>query len=323
LLVSFFENPLPSDHPWEGRFHVLMAAATGVVVAISLYGYHFYQLTISLRQALPLTLLSLLLLAGALQYRLRRERKCFQVVMMVFWIVVVTNSHFFPMYMAARHDVELNDALLAKFDRAVGLEVPEILAAIAPYPAAGWLLLQIYLTLIPFMTLAAVLPALANRFDDGKRFIIGCIVAAAISLPVFARLQAVGPWNHYGFEPPIAALQHKEAMLLELKSDSLFVIDVTNRDGLITFPSFHVVLTVLAAAALWPLRPLRWPVVCWAALIVISTVATGIHYAVDVAGGLAVATIAFAAGHVYLELESGRWRRLLWRRSRLVSQPAT
>jgi membrane-associated phospholipid phosphatase len=92
---------------------------------------------------------------------------------------------------------------------------------------------------------------------------------------------------------------------------------------LITFPSFHVVLTVLAAAALWPLRPLRWPVVCWAALIVISTVATGIHYAVDVAGGLAVATVAFAAGHVYLELESGRWRHLLWRRSKFLSQPAT
>src|SRR5262249_33271432 len=152
----------------------------------------------------------------------------------------------------ARQDVALNDELLANCDRAMGVEVPAVLAAIEPYPVVERLLLQIYLTLIPLMTLAAVLPALANRFDDGKRFIVGCIVAATISLPIFAHMQAVGPWDYYGFEPPIAALGGKEAMLMALKTDSLFVIDVTNRDGLITFPSFHVVLTVLAAAALWP-----------------------------------------------------------------------
>jgi membrane-associated phospholipid phosphatase len=303
LLASFVELPPPSNHPWEGRFHGLLALSACAVALISLCGYHFCQLTVSLPQAIPVLLLSLLLLFTAAQYRIRGERKCFQVVMMVFWIILVTNSHFFPMYMAARHDVELNDALLARLDSTIGLEVPAILAMIEPYPIVELLLLQVYMTLVPLMTAAAVLPALANRFDDGKRFIVGCIVAATISLPIFACLQAVGPWDYYGFEPPIAALGGKEAMLLTLKTDSVFVIDVTNRDGLITFPSFHVVLTVLAAAALWPLRPLRWPVVIWAALIVISTVATGIHYSVDVLGGLAVAAFAYACGCLYLRCE--------------------
>ena len=47
-------------------------------------------------------------------------------------------------------------------------------------------------------------------------------------------------------------------MLLNLKTDSLFVIDVSNRDGLITFPSFHVVLTVLAAASIGQVHRAIW-----------------------------------------------------------------
>ena len=90
-------------------------------------------------------------------------------------------------------------------------------------------------------------------------------MAATISLPIFACVQAVGPWDYYGFEPPIAALGGKEAMLLTLKTDSVFVIDVTNRDGTdqrsrrsMSYSRFW------RAAALWPLRALRWRVVIWA-----------------------------------------------------------
>jgi membrane-associated phospholipid phosphatase len=67
-----------------------------------------------------------------------------------------------------------------------------------------------------------------------------------------------------------------------------------------------VVLTVLAAAALWPLRRLRWPVTIWAALIVVSTVTTGIHYTVDVLGGLAIAAVAHRGALVYSRWEQGR-----------------
>jgi len=80
---------------------------------------------------------------------------------------------------------------------------------------------------------------------------------AVFSLPIFACLQAVGPWEYYGFPPAFDSLSQKDEMLATLKTQQLFVIDVTNRDGLITFPSFHVVLTALAAAALWPLRWVR------------------------------------------------------------------
>ncbi len=44
----------------------------------------------------------------------------------------------------------------------------------------------------------------------------------------------------------------------------------------------------------------------WAGLIVISTVATGIHYVADVLGGLAVAAVSYATAGAYLKWQSNR-----------------
>lgn len=283
----------------------MLAVATGAV-AVSLVGYLFCRLTVDAGKAMPILLTLTLVAALAGQYWLRGERKLFNVLMMVLWIVLVTNGHFFPMYMAARTPVALNDALLANYDRMLGLEVPAIRAVLLDYPWLDRALLEIYKTLIPLMTLATIVPPLLGRLDQAKRYIVGCVIAAAISLPIFAGLQAIGPWKHYGFAPPFESLLSLTDMFQALKSSDLYVIDVTNRDGLITFPSFHVVLTVLAAVALWPFRWLRWPVVVWAALIVASTVTTGIHYSVDVLAGLAVASVAHCGALAY-----SRWERAL------------
>ncbi len=167
-------------------------------------------------------------------------------------------------------------------------------------------MLLAYHSLIPLMTAATILPPLLGRMDRAKQYVLACIVAATISLPIFAYVQAVGPWEYYDFEPVIPSLSQKASILSALKTNDWFVIDLSNRDGLITFPSFHVVLTVLAAAALWPFRHLRWPVMCWATLIVASTVTTGIHYFIDVLGGLAVAAVAYAAASAYLRWEAAR-----------------
>ncbi len=297
----------PGTQNWESRFHLSMAAVTCGVVAISLVGYFFCRLTLDPWAALPILIILLGVAAAAAQYRWRGEHKCFNVVMLVFWVVLVTNCHYFPMYMAARCNVPMNDALLANCDRAMGVDVPTVRAALAPYPRLNYFLLEIYKTLIPLMTVATLLPPLVNRIDKSKEFVVGCIIAATISLPIFACLQAVGPWEYYGFPPAFESLSQKDEMLATLKTDQVFVIDVTNRDGLITFPSFHVVLTALAAAALWPLRWVRWPAALWATLIVVSTVTTGIHYTIDVVGGLGLAVVAHAGARVYIRKEQSAW----------------
>lgn len=83
----------------------------------------------------------------------------------------------------------------------------------------------------------------------------------------------------------------------------LFALDTTGN----ALPSLHVANTCLAAIALAARRGLwRVAVVAWAALIMLSTLTTKQHYAVDVAGGLVLAAICFVAvrfGVEYRRLE--------------------
>ncbi len=292
-----------------------MIGTTLAVAGISLVGHFYLGLHLDLKACFPLVGMLAVLVLVAAQYAWRGEARCFGVVMMVIWVVLITNCHFFPMYMAARTDVPMCDDVLARCDRALGIEVPKVRAAIAAYPKWNAFLLIIYGTLIPLMTAATIVPPLLNRMDLSKRFVVGSIIAATISLPIFAVVQAVGPWEHYDFPPAIDSLGAKAQLLSTLKMDEPFVIDIKNRDGLITFPSFHVVLTVLAAVALWPIRWLRWPATVWAALIVISTVTTGIHYTIDVLGGLGLAVTAHAGAKLLCRDQPLAWPARLSRLS--------
>jgi membrane-associated phospholipid phosphatase len=68
----------------------------------------------------------------------------------------------------------------------------------------------------------------------------------------------------------------------------------------VCFPSFHAAWAVLAALALWSVKPLRVPAVVLASLIVISTVTTGWHYAVDTLAGVSLAIGAWKFAGVIL-----------------------
>jgi membrane-associated phospholipid phosphatase len=158
---------------------------------------------------------------------------------------------------------------------------------------------------------------MCGRMDKAKEYAIACLVAAALSIPLFAVFQAVGPWSVYNYAPSreqAGYVRTAEA----LKSGAPFVLDLGNQDGLITFPSFHTVLAVLTAVALWPIRYLRWPSTVLSVLIVLSTVSTGWHYVSDVLGGLLVAAVALAVARGYLRLERAEsWA--FWKRTKTTA----
>jgi membrane-associated phospholipid phosphatase len=60
------------------------------------------------------------------------------------------------------------------------------------------------------------------------------------------------------------------------------------------FPSVHVSITSLVVMAVWRCRR-RWGVVyaCWTLLIVVSTLTTKQHYALDILGGMAMAAMVY------------------------------
>ncbi len=288
---------------WLLNFHALMTAIALIVIALSAWGLHLARIHLSPGQVVPRVGLLALLLAAAVFYRWRRMPRAVDLIVMAFWGILISNLLLLPMYILGRRPVAFCDADLARWDARLGLEVPDVLRILPSVPLLGRVLEIAYGLLIVMIVLAIMVPPLYGRMDRAKEFALASVAAAALTFPIFAFLQALGPWSHYGFEPspPQAASMQT---LLALKSDDWFELNLGDLNGLICFPSFHTVLALLTAAVLWPVPYLRWPAALLAGLIVISTVTTGWHYLVDVAAGIVVAPVAIVLARGVLRLES-------------------
>jgi membrane-associated phospholipid phosphatase len=301
----------------EYRFHALMTAIVLLVGAFCLYGAYAWEVTVAPGQLISRAVLLLVLLAGAAFYRWRRLEKPVNLILMAFWGVLVSNLYLIPEHIAARGNVAASDVLLVRVDAALGVEVPDVLRLMEAWPAVAGVLSFAYGMLIFMVVLAVMVPPMCGRMDKAKEYAIACAAAAALAIPLFAVFQAVGPWAVYGYAPSPDQAGYVRTFEA-LKSGAPFVIDLGNQDGLITFPSFHAVLAVLTAVALWPIRYLRWPSTVLSALIVISTVSTGWHYVSDVLGGLLIAAAALAVARGYLRLERApSW--VFWKRAKAAA----
>jgi membrane-associated phospholipid phosphatase len=289
----------------EGRFHATMAAVALAIGLFSVYGLWANQLTVSAEQYYPSLVVWGFLLAGAAFYWWRREERLSNVFLMVFWGLLLGSLQALPVFIAARQNAGLHDALLARVDAALGIEVPTVQSLMEQLPALRRFLEIAYNMLLPLMALAIIVPPLCGRMDRAKEYAVSCLAAALISLPVFAVFQAVGPWAHYSFPPNDAQARYMR-LFFALKAEGWFELEPTISEGLVTFPSFHTILAVLAALALRSTPYLRWPAGVLASLIALATVTTGWHYVADVVGGLLVAGVSVAVARGYLWLESGR-----------------
>jgi membrane-associated phospholipid phosphatase len=115
-------------------------------------------------------------------------------------------------------------------------------------------------------------------------------------------VQAIGPWSYFGLNASPSQWHYRQ-VLMALKESREYVIDLNYSEGLICFPSFHAILALLAAIALWQVRGFRWASAIWASMIVVSTVTTGWHYVVDILAGVAVVGISAVGAKAYTAIE--------------------
>jgi membrane-associated phospholipid phosphatase len=301
----------------EHRFHAVMTTAVVLVGLFSIYGAYTWHITVAPGQLLLRAGLLVLLLAGAAFYRWRGLQRAVNLIMMAFWGVFISNLYLIPEHLAARRGAPWGDTLLARVDSAIGVEVPDVLRLMEGLPGVARVLAFSYGLLIFLMTLATMIPPLCGRMDKAKEYAVATLFAAAVSIPLVAVCPAIGPWSVYGYAPS-PEQDGVTRTLLALRTDAPFLLDLGNHDGLICFPSFHTILAVLTAVALWPIRYVRWPAALLAGLIVVSTVTTGWHYVTDVLGGLVLTAASLAVARGYLRLERAEsWA--FWKRSRTAS----
>lgn len=142
-------------------------------------------------------------------------------------------------------------------------------------PFLAWTI-WVYVSYYLFLILAVWLPKDDKRRSDAA---YGLVLAAIIGVVIFTLWPTSVMRQSPGFDGATGFLWHL-----------LFSVDTTVN----ALPSLHVANTCLAAIALWSRRGL-WRIIVpvWATMIILSTLTTKQHYAIDVPGGLLLAAICF------------------------------
>ncbi len=206
------------------------------------------------------------------------------------WATAVTLGLIVVTQIAARTPSPLVDDSLGRADSCFGVSTGRIVRFVVSHPWLHELLNRTYGQEQRLMFVSLFLPIFCGRARYARRFILSVLLAGILTVSIFAFLPASGPWTMGGFKPaPIQAVMDTALHQLKSGQPMRFQFELSS---IISFPSFHVVLAVLCAVALWRIRYVRWPSTILCVLICVSTVTTGWHYFVDVLGGLLVSVVA-------------------------------
>lgn len=193
-------------------------------------------------------------------------------------------------YLATAWNRPLVDAYLLRADAWLGVSWPAIDRWVTVHPISRRVLGLAYLSLLPQFVLVPIVLGWVNRIRLWQ-FVLQFQLAAIATVVLFALWPAstVGQHGIHEWLSADVAMQQ----FFAVRAGTLRVLDLTEATGLISFPSFH---TAAALLVVWSLRQTWWfwPMLVIDALLIAATVLLGIHYAVDVLGGMAVVGLAIA-----------------------------
>jgi membrane-associated phospholipid phosphatase len=216
--------------------------------------------------------------------------KASRACVLAIWAVLTTNIVSVLIQLAGRSPSLLKDHTLAGMDGVLHFSTGAMVHWAAFHPVIGGVLAMIYGTTEPLMLACILIPPYFGNEQDSQRYILSITIAAILTATLFALWPATGPWTVLGFAPTADQVAVQKYLTL-LKSSA--PIRLNFRDaGVVSFPSFHVVLAALSAIALWRLRRPRCILIALTAGTCLSTLTTGWHYLTDVIGAVPVVLIS-------------------------------
>lgn len=198
----------------------------------------------------------------------------------------------------------LADATLAGFDKAIGFDWLGYLHWLDRHPVLIEAMSLVYggltfYSAILFLLLACGRQAAPRCAEFLKLFLITAIVCITMGMffpAVSAVIYYAPPAGTFEFIPARTGAYHLQA-LQQLRSDPNLVLDLRDLPGLVTFPSFH---TAMGVVAIWCARRERALLAISAVVnltMIASTPLFGAHYGIDILAGAAIACLAIAALH--------------------------
>ena len=144
-----------------------------------------------------------------------------------------------------------------------------------------------------------------------EQMTLTAILGAGMTVGFWARFPSFGPSPHLPLSPEVAeatglAFEAHADFMMNAAEQGVTVMTGEDLAGLVGFPSFHIMMALLA---IWHLRgtPLFWPLVVFNLFMVPATLLHGAHHLADIWGGLAgFALAAWAAMRLHGTLRKPR-----------------
>ncbi len=184
----------------------------------------------------------------------------------------------------------MQDQLFASWDQWLGFNWAAYVEMLSRHPNIVITMSWLYRSPIIQIGFLALFLGLSGRFRALSDMMAVIVIAGIFTVLVGSILPALGPYHHYQIPDHGVAFYVDE---IKAAHDGLIAVLHPNQfTGLVIFPSYHTVLSVILILTAWQIIYLRYPVLI-ANLILIAGIPTfGGHYLVDlIAGGLLAVTV--------------------------------
>lgn len=201
------------------------------------------------------------------------------------WLVFV-NAGTVLTYVAAACGGPTRDAELSAIDLALGFDWVQWSNFLASHHDLQFLLWLSYLSLFPQILISVFWLSLHDLDYFNYELLLNNVVSLLITTAIFLLFPALGPLQGGG-QPGLS-------VLLALRGGGAPSFDMTQLQGLISFPSYHTVLAVLLTYA-HRRSGLLAPIAIVNGVMLFSIPTYGPHYLIDIIAGVTVAALAIAA----------------------------
>lgn len=246
-------------------------------------------MTLVLSSFFPMVSTGLILVCAHFFYRHRSERRLSLVTGVFAMLIASSLLAAIISHAGLRMGYPWIDAWLSDADNYMGFDTPQLAMSLAADFGIGGMLKVFYNSAFPMTFVAALWLSLSGQ--DERTWELGCCFAVTIIVASCCAVlfPAIGSMVYHEIDGdpslPIGAGNFHLSTVEYFRGTDNPEFDMSRVNGIVTFPSFHMVMAILVPYALRGVR-IAFPLaLLWSLFVGLATIGIGGHYMIDLIAG--------------------------------------